>query len=159
PAQGIPLGELGGSLAVGVIITGILSVVIGLTGMGSIVAKLFNANVMGVFMFLLGLQLVSNFVKGMLGIPFVSQSDSAQIDLSVKLFSVVIVFHVMFLEIRAPFEVKKYSFLIGIGVGWNVYTLFFKQEQSIGTISSFSVELFPLGRPSWNIGVIVTRVI
>src|SRR5699024_5901434 len=38
-------------------------------------------------------------------------------------------------------------------------TLLFKQEQSIGTISSFSVELFPLGRPSWNIGVIVTTVI
>src|SRR5699024_10361470 len=159
PAQGIPLGELGGSLAVGVIITGILSVVIGLTGMGSIVAKLFNANVMGVFMFLLGLQLVSNFLKGMLGIPFGSQSDSAQIDLSVTMLSVVIVFLVMLLNIRAPFEVKKYSLLIGIVVGWILYTLLFKQEQSIGTISSFSVELCPLGRPSWNIGVIVTTVI
>src|SRR5699024_2289306 len=49
--------------------------------------------------------------------------------------------------------------LIGIVVGWILYTLLFKQEQSIGTISSFSVELFPMGRPSWNIGVIVTTVI
>src|SRR5699024_8071458 len=110
-AHGIPLDALGWSLAVGVIISGFLSVVIGLTGMGWIVAKLFNANVMGVFMFLLGLQLVSNFLKGMLGIPFGSQSDSAQFDLSVTMLSVVIVFLVMLLNIRAPFEVKKYSLL------------------------------------------------
>src|SRR5699024_12448656 len=71
----------------------------------------------------------------------------------------VIDFLVIVLDIRAPFEAKKYRLLIGIVVGWILYTLLFKQVQSIGTISSFSVELFPLGRPSWNIGVIVTTVI
>src|SRR5699024_1491784 len=111
PAQGIPLGELGGSLAVGVIISGILSVVSGWMGMGSSVGKLFNAIVMGVLMFLLGLQLVSVFLGGMLGIPFGSEGGSAQIDLSVTMLSVVSVFLVMLLNIRAPFEVKKYSFL------------------------------------------------
>src|SRR5699024_12370438 len=95
----------------------------------------------------------------MLGIPFGSQSVSAHIYLSVTMLSFVFVCLVMLLTIRSTFEVKKYSFLIGIVVGWILYTLLFKQEQSIGTISSFSVELFPLGRPSWNIGVIVTTVI
>ncbi|HEX6594246.1 MAG TPA: uracil/xanthine transporter [Bacillota bacterium] len=159
PAQGISLVELGGSLSVGIIITGMLSVLIGVTGMGAMISKWFNANVMGVFMFLLAVQLVSNFLKGMLGIPFSHQTEPVQIDVPVTLLSIFIALLVIFINIRASFHVRKYSLLIGIVVGWLLYAFFFKQDAFIGEMSSFSMELFPLGPPAWNIGIIVTTVI
>ena len=52
-AQGIPLAELGGSLAIGVMISGVLTVIIGLTGTGPQLAKLFSPAVMGCLCFYL----------------------------------------------------------------------------------------------------------
>lgn len=60
-AQGMPLDVLGGSLTVGVIISGVLTILIGITGIGPLIAKLFNSGVMGVFMFLFAAQLVGIF--------------------------------------------------------------------------------------------------
>src|SRR5690625_4125808 len=41
-AQDMPLEVLGGSLAIGIFISAVLTVIIGLTGMGPYLAKLFN---------------------------------------------------------------------------------------------------------------------
>src|SRR5699024_7046450 len=68
-AQGLPLDVAGGSLAVGIIISGVLTIIIGITGLGPRIARWFNPSVMGVFMFLFGCQLIGIFLKGMLGIP------------------------------------------------------------------------------------------
>ncbi len=64
-AQGIPLAEVGGSIAVGVIIAGILTILIGVTGFGYVLEKLFNPSVMGTFMVLFGVSLCISFFKGM----------------------------------------------------------------------------------------------
>src|SRR5690625_3554358 len=45
-ARGMSFAHLGGSLALGVIISGLVTVLIGLTGIGPQIAKLFTANVM-----------------------------------------------------------------------------------------------------------------
>src|SRR5690625_2083324 len=44
-AQGMPIEVLGGSLALGVIISGIITILIGITGIGPVIAKLFNPGV------------------------------------------------------------------------------------------------------------------
>src|SRR5690625_5192394 len=44
--QGITIKELGGSLALGVIISGLFIILIGITGLGPIIAKLFKPAVM-----------------------------------------------------------------------------------------------------------------
>src|SRR5699024_5693081 len=62
-AQGMSLTELGGSLALGVIIAGVITILIGLSGIGPIIAKLFTTGFMGVFMFLLGLTLIQIFCR------------------------------------------------------------------------------------------------
>ena len=64
-AQGIPMAEVGGSIAIGVIISGVLTILVGITGFGYYLEKLFNPSVMGVFMLLFGVSLCINFVKGM----------------------------------------------------------------------------------------------
>ncbi|HLR09371.1 MAG TPA: uracil/xanthine transporter [Bacillota bacterium] len=160
-AQGMPLSVVGGSLAVGIIISGVLSAIIGLAGMGPYIAKLFNPSVMGVFMFLLGCQLVGIFLKGMLGIPFGQNSQSATIDLSVSLLSIVIAVIVIIITVKAPSSIRRYGLLIGIIIGWIAYSLFFGQQESGGqtAVNSSGIALFPLGKPAWDIGIIITAIL
>jgi xanthine/uracil permease len=157
-AQDIPLQELGGSLTVGVIISAVITLIIGLTGLGPHLAKLFSPAVMGVFMFLFGVQLVGIFMKGMLGIPFGNDAESGTIDVSVSLLSIVIAIIVIIISIKAPASVKRYSLLIGIIVGWILFIIFFEPETSIKA-SSFNFTLFPLGHPTWNTGIIITVIL
>lgn len=158
-AQGMPLTVLGGSLTVGVIISGILTIIIGLTGLGPHIAKLFNPAVMGVFMFLFGTKLIGIFLKGMLGIPFGNTVDSAHIDLAVSLLSIIIAIIVIIISIKAPPTIRRYGLLIGIIIGWIAFNLTFEQQEAINQAASSGIELFPLGKPAWNIGIIITTIL
>lgn len=156
-AQGISLETLGGSLAVGIIISGFITMLIGISGIGRYIATLFNPVVMGVFIFLLGVQLVGIFFRGMIGIPFGQESELGNIDLAVASLSIFIVIIVILINIKGPKMIRNYGLLIGIIVGWIAYTLIFKPEYP-STSAMFTVELFPLGAPAWDIGVILTAV-
>lgn len=158
-AQGMPLTVLGGSLTVGVAISGILTILIGVTGLGPYLAKLFNSGVMGVFMFLFGCKLIGIFLKGMLGIPFGNDAESATIDLSVSLLSIIIAIIVIIISIKASAGVRRYALLIGIIIGWIAFNLTFGQQKTVDQSASSSIELFPLGKPAFDIGVITTAII
>jgi xanthine/uracil permease len=158
-AQGMPLPILGGSLTVGIIIVAILTFLIGITGLGPHIAKLFTPPVMGVFMFLFGCQLIGIFLKGMLGIPFGNQTGAAHIDVSVSLLSIVIAAIVIVISVKAPSSIRRYGLLIGIIGGWIIYALIFKPEKATNGATSFGLELFPLGAPAWDIGIIITTVL
>lgn len=158
-AQGMPINVLGGSLTLGIIISAIITILIGLTGVGPYIAKLFNPGVMGVFMFLFAVQLVGIFMKGMLGIPFGNVGDDVSINPSVSLLSIAIALIVILISIKAPASIKKYSLLIGIIVGWVAFELIFKTESTFVQAQSFRFELFPLGSPMWETGIILTVVL
>ncbi|WP_449355444.1 uracil/xanthine transporter [Virgibacillus natechei] len=158
-AQGMPLTELGGSMAVGIIISGIITLLIGVTGLGPHLAKLFNPAVMGVFMFLFGAQLVGIFMKGMLGIPFGNAAADGSIDVAISLLSIVIVISVIIISVKARPSIRQYALLIGIIVGWIAYVLIFGSNPSAGGNAALSIQLFPLGEPAWNIGIIITVVL
>jgi|SRR5690625_2735407 len=158
-AQGMPMEELGGSLAVGILISAAITVLIGITGLGPKIAKLFNPGVMGVFMFLFGCQLISIFLKGMLGIPFGNDAASGSIDLGISLLSIIIAIIVVLVSVIAPPAIRRYGLLIGIIIGWPLYTLVFGTEASVGEAKAFSFSLFPLGAPAWNTGIILTVVL
>lgn len=157
PSQGLSLTALGGSLAVGIMISGLITMFIGLSGLSQHISKLFTAGVMAVFMFLLGCRLNIIFLKGMLGIPFGAHSESAHIDLSLLLLSSAVVVAVIVFSIKAPPVLSRYSLLIGIIVGWIVFELFNKKE-SIDIAGEISIALFPLGAPTLDVGVIVIAI-
>lgn len=157
-AQGMPLAVLGGSLTVGIMISGLLSVIIGVFGLGPLLSKLFNSTVMGVFMLLFGAQIIGIFLKGMLGIPF-GDPASGQINLGVSLLSILIVALVVWIGSKAPSSIQRYSLLIGIIVGWIAYTLVFGADKSTSDAAPASIMLFPLGKPAWDIGIILTAVL
>lgn len=67
-SRGTPLNDIASSLSVGIAISAMVTIFIGISGLGHRLARLFTPAVM-VFMLLLGAQLTSIFFKGMLGLP------------------------------------------------------------------------------------------
>src|SRR5699024_6537566 len=70
-SEGISLQELGGSLAIGIFISAVLTIIIGLAGLGVKLSTLFSDSVMGVFMFLFVVQLIPIFLIGVFDFNFV----------------------------------------------------------------------------------------
>ncbi|MBD0383966.1 uracil/xanthine transporter [Paenibacillus sedimenti] len=159
PSQGISLTTLGGSLAVGIMISGFITILIGLSGISQHLSKWFNPGVMAVFMLLLGCRLNSIFLKVMLGIPFGAHSDTSHIDLPIFLLSSTVAVFVIVLSIKALPSISKYSLLIGIIGGWILYELLFTGMETIDISGKLDIELFPLGAPSLDVGVILIAVI
>lgn len=159
PSQGMSLLEVGGSLSVGIVISGIITVVIGLSGLSQFISKWFNHGVMAVFMLLLGIRLNTIFLKGMLGIPFGAHSQSPQIDMPVFLLSSVVAAFIIIFSIKVSPSIGKYSLLIGIIGGWILYALLFNQEDALQVTGNMSFEFFPLGAPSFDAGLIILAVI
>ena len=157
-AQGMPIEVLGGSLALGVIISGIITILIGITGIGPVIAKLFNPVVMGVFMLLLGITLIQIFLKGMLGIPFGKAAETATIHLPISGLAIFIALLVIIISIKSPAHIRSYALLIGIIVGWILYTFIFGTVEN-NSAQAASFQLFPFGNLTWDTGVVVTAVL
>lgn len=161
-AQGIPIAEVGGSIAVGVIIAGVLTIIVGVTGFGYYLEKMFNPSVMGVFMLLFGVSLCINFLKGMLGIPYGGQVGDIAIKVGPSILAIGIAALVLILTIKGSNKIAQYSMLIGIIVGWPLFALLFDSESQLGGAgvpSSLEIFWFPTGAPAWNLGIIVTVVV
>lgn len=157
-AQDMPLHVLGGSLALGVILSGLLTVIIGLTGLGAVFGKLFKPGVMGVFMMLLGLTLMSIFFKGMFGIPFGLAADDVVLQIPTGLLALAIVVFVIIFSIKAPVKWRSYALLIGIVVGWICYVLIFGSAKAHESTNA-TIKLFPLGALTWDTGVVLTALL
>lgn len=156
-AQGIPLAEVGGSIAVGVIIAGILTILIGITGFGYVLEKLFNPSVMGTFMLLFGVSLCISFFKNMLGI-----GKDGKVDLGIAGLALLIALIVLILSTKGSQKIAQYSMLIGILIGWPLFALILGSESQLGggeVPSTLELFIFPLGEPAWNIGIIITVVV
>src|SRR5690625_5192926 len=142
-APDMPLIVLGGSLAIGIFISAILTIIIGLAGLGPYIAKWFSPGVMGVFMFVFGGQLIQIFLKGMFGLPFGNESGSSSIDLSTTLLAVVIAVIVIVFNVISSENIRSYGLLLGIIVGSIAYALIFGSDKSEGS-AGLSFEFFPL---------------
>src|SRR5699024_5673806 len=130
-AQGMPLHVLGGSLALGVILSGILTIIIGLTGLGALFGKLFKPAVMGVFMMLLGLTLMSIFLKGMFGVPFGISDDDVVLHIPTGLLATVVAIFVILFSIKAPIKWRSYAILFVFIIGWILYALLFGLTETV----------------------------
>ncbi|WP_090399813.1 uracil/xanthine transporter [Natribacillus halophilus] len=161
PAQGIPIATVGGSLIVGIIISGILTLMIGITGLGPLLSRMFTPNVMGVFMFLFGCQILGIFLQGMLGVPFGNETSDSEvaINLPVSLLSIIIVLIVIFISVKAPAKYRPYGLLIGILIGWFAYNMIFSTEATMTNITGFQFDIFILGTPDFHWGIILTAVV
>ena len=62
-SRGTPINDIATSLAVGIALSGVLTMLIGFSGLGHRLARLFTPSVMVLFMLMLGAQLTTIFFK------------------------------------------------------------------------------------------------
>lgn len=158
-AQGVTLPELGGSLAVGILISAVITIMVGIFGWGPTLSKLFKPGVMGVFMLLFGFQLIQIFLKGMLGIPVGQPAAGAAIDLRTSLISLLVAALIITINVKLPDRISKYSLLIGIVAGWALVIGFLGKQEAVTPDASFVFDLFLLGKPSLHMGIVIVAVI
>lgn len=153
-SAGMTTAEAGGGLAVGIILSGVLTVVLGALGMGEVLKKLFKPVVMSTVLFLLASQLITIFAKGMLGL-----STGDQIDLPTAGLSFVIILLVAWITIKGPASMRNFAILIEMVFGWMVYALLFPAVPDETSQSTQLVNLFPWGKPSFSLGLIMMAVV
>jgi len=157
-SRGTPLNDIASSLAVGIAISAVMTIVIGISGLGSRLARLFTPSVMVVFMLLLGAQLTTIFFKGMLGLPFGMAKSTVSLSLVPFAMAVAVMFFVIGLIVFLPQRISRYALLIGTVIGWAMWRLFFGGSD----INSASLhwQWFPLGNHgTLSPGIILTAVI
>lgn len=153
-SAGMTIHEMGGGLLVGIIISGIVIMVLGVLGIGNVLNRLFTPVVMSTVLFLLGAQLISIFTKGMVGL-----STGDKIDLPTTVLSIALIILVVVLNIKGPGLIKNFSILIGIVVGWIVYVLIFPSSPVEVVTETKIFNLFPWGEPNFNISLIIFTVL
>ncbi|MGF6950632.1 xanthine/uracil permease [Neobacillus sp. B4I6] len=153
-SAGISLTEIGGGLALGIIISGALVIILGALGMGQVLERLFTPVVMSTVLFLLASQLIVIFTKGMLGL-----GTATQIDIPTAGLSVLLIILVVWINLKGPGVIRNFSILIGIVTGWGVYALFFPSPPTNPSTSTELFQLFPWGKPSFSFGLILMAVI
>lgn len=153
-AMGVDLMTVGGSIAVGVIISGVLVAVLGLFGMGEILKKWFTPIVMFVFLLLLANQLITIFLKGMIGL-----NTGETIDGKLAIFSFLLAALTIFIHIRGKGIISSLNLLIGMTVGWIVAVQLFPQAPTETVKATPLLNWFPWGEPTFEWGIILTVII
>lgn len=152
---GQSLTELGGSIAIGIIISGVLISIIGAVGLGWRMRSIFTPIVTATFYFLLAAQLVGIFFRGMLGL-----STSSSIQPGIALLSFAIALLVFALTLWGPGRLSNFALLIGIITGWIAFRLLFPANAtSLTPAGSALFLLFPWGNPFINFGVIAAVIV
>lgn len=150
----IDLSVLGGSIAVGAMISGVLVAVLGMFGLGDLLRRWFTPVVMFVFLLLLANQLIFIFLQGMIGL-----NTSEHIDLGVACFSFAIAGLTIFLNVKGKGVISNLSLLIGMVVGWIGAVLLFPQEVTASVKTTPFLTWFPWGEPALHWGIVVTVII
>ncbi|WP_052487563.1 uracil/xanthine transporter [Gordoniibacillus kamchatkensis] len=153
-ASGESAAQLGGELAVGIIVSGVLMAVLGFLGLGRILRQWFSPVVMGTYLFLLACQLSATFFKGMVG-----WSQGGTVDIGTSILSLAVIVLVMWLLLKGKGKVSQFAILIGISAGWAAHALLFPGKTGAAAGGFHFIEWFPLGKPAFNIGIMVTCVL
>ncbi|GHU63048.1 purine permease [Clostridia bacterium] len=145
-------------LELGMVISGGLLIVLGLSGAMKYIAKLFTPLVCGVFLVIMPVQLSKSFVQGMLGIVYGgTEADKP----SMIAFWLTVAVMILLNIFGSPF-IKTIAILIGIAVGW-IFAVFvgIGDFGDMTLLKSFIVlpEIFPWGTPTLDPGILITCVI
>lgn len=151
PAVGLSYAEVGGSLALGIILAGIMTILLGAFGFAGTLKKLFNPIVLTVYLFLLSSQLIMVFFKGMLGID-----EEGKINAPIAMLSIGIVVLVLVLAAKGFGKLGNYSILIGMMVGWIAYSLLITTSVQVSDGSSTLFPFLPWGAFRMDIGIVLT---
>ncbi|WP_342378444.1 purine/pyrimidine permease [Bacillus thuringiensis] len=143
-------------LELGMIISGVILIGLGVTGFIGRILFLFTPLVTGTFLLLLCLQLSGVFLKGMLGIT----ATASQIDGFTAIIAFSIFLFVIILSNFGKGFVKSYAVLIGLISGWILFLI--AGKVTIPSQVTHFVQLpqiFAWGLPKWNTGMAVSSFV
>ncbi|KUO63050.1 MAG: hypothetical protein APF84_11015 [Gracilibacter sp. BRH_c7a] len=154
-SMGNSLNLLRSDLQTGLMITGVIIGLIGLTGLIGKAVKLFTPAITGTVMVLLTIQLSGTFVKGMLGI-----ATGNQLSIIAPSIAVIVIMTIIFVTLRGRGIWRTIGVFIGLLVGWFVYWILgYSEPISWSGIEVFALpKIFAWGYPTINWGVISTCV-
>ena len=142
------------ALQSGMIASGILFILLAVTGLISKMKVLFTPAVTFTYLMLLILQLSGTFLKGMVGV----EGPGDRIDGLLFLGSLVVVL-ITFITMnhKTPW-VTRYSVLLSIGIGWVLFLLIGKAEFVQPKLDRWIQlpELLVYGKPVWDSGMFIT---
>lgn len=147
---GMSFTQIGGGIASGILLAGIVTIILAAFNLTSVVEKIFTPMVASVYLFLLAFQLILTFFKGMLKIE-----DDGTLNVAVSLFSILLVLFVSFLKIKGNAFLGNFSILLGIAVGWILYLVLFPGEASAESVAPEGSIFFPLGLPNLEWGIVL----
>ena len=157
-AQGTPLNSIASSLMTGIFLAALLTMAIGFSGLGHRLARLFSPTVMVVFMLLLGAQLTTIFIKGMLGLPFGVASGRVAIQAGPFALALLTMGLALAALIILPARYARYSLLIAVLLGWGAWMLFLPSPE-VNRLSA-DWHRFPLGHGGEiHLGIVLTVVL
>ncbi|MBO1913327.1 purine/pyrimidine permease, partial [Microvirga sp. 3-52] len=117
---GLSLHSIGGGIATGIILAGIVTILLAASNLISFVQKIFSPMVMSVYLLLLTFQLTFIFFNGMLEI-----NVDGSLNWRITLFSFGLAIVVALMKIIGNKVIGDFSILIGMLGGWIVYALLF----------------------------------
>jgi xanthine/uracil permease len=145
------------SLEMGLLISGCLFIIMGAFGLIDQIKKIFTPMATGIYLFLLVAQLSSSFMKGIMGIGYLTPDMDSKVFLSAI---AVLILTVLFSKSRYTF-IRSYSILYGIIIGWLLFVVL-GMTKPIDITSANIIELPKIlvwGIPKFNAGVVLTSVI
>nr|WP_315020217.1 purine/pyrimidine permease [uncultured Aminipila sp.] len=156
-AFGGSLASLRTDLEMGMILSGGLIIIIGLTGLISRISKVFTPLVNGVFLILMVLQLSGTLMKGMTG----TTKGAGEISLANVLVFLLTAGIILLINIKGKGFVKSVATLIGVAIGWcTALMLGIGEKINLTGTSLFSLpKVFAWGMPTFNGGVVITCMV
>lgn len=146
------LRQLEGAMLVG----GVLFVIVGLFRWVDALKRLFTPLVTGTYLILLVSQLSGSFIKGILGIGYLSENVEAEVALPAILVLILSVF----LAKSSISWIRSYSVLISLSAGWMVFSLLGLSKKTSTSDSLVQwPQLFPFGAPEFNAGILITAIV
>lgn len=144
-------------LETGIIIAGLFVMILALLGLMKYIVRLFTPIINGIVICLMVLQISQSIVKGLFGIT----STNVVVDhksVIVFMFTMLII---LFLNVYGKGIIKSIATFIGVLAGWFLaYLMGLTTSTNVLTNGVFSLpKAFAWGRPTFNIGIVVTCVI
>ena len=148
--------ELRANIVMGTIIVGIVYIVLGIFGLVKKIMPLFTPTVKGIFFLLMGLQISSSIVKGMLGI----WPHGTQVNLpGLSVFFLVVIISIT-VSLKAKGFFQSIAIFIGTVVGWVAAAMLgIAAPLEKGSISFELPQFLPWGNPEFDLGITIILLI
>jgi xanthine/uracil permease len=156
-SAGLSAFEVLRSLELGLLISGGLFIIVGSMKLVNVVKKVFTPIVTGTYLILLVAQLSGPFVKGILGIGYIS-SDVHGIVAVAAIATLIL--SVVLTKSRNQFLVS-YSVLITLAFGWILFYILGITDTTSNEVNALIKlpEVFAWGIPTFDLGVVLTAVL